>query len=115
VNTHLEITLVEPGTYQVKAIQDHVVTSQQMAVDRGYLERTGIDGTDLVREVCVILLEHEALTAVPALSTVEQLVVQYPYLPSELQERLSTRIPGLQPVEPARIAPSSAEDHPTHT
>ena len=114
MNTHLEVTLVRPGTYSVKAIQGHVVTQQQLAVDAGYLEQTGIDGTDLIREVCDILMEHEALSAVPAESTVEQLVAHYPYLSSELQSRLSPG-GGTLPVEPARIIPTPAEDHPTHT
>jgi len=115
VNTHLEITLVEPGTYRVKAVQGHVVTRQSLAVDQGYLERTGIDGTELVREVFDILLQHEALAAVPAESTLEQLVAHYPYLSSELQKRSSPKMPADQTVEPARITPASAEDRPTHT
>jgi crotonobetainyl-CoA:carnitine CoA-transferase CaiB-like acyl-CoA transferase len=86
-----------------------------VAVDEGYLEQTGVDGTDLVREVCAILMQHEALAAVPALSTVEQLVAHYPYLSSELQKRLSPEKPAIQAVEPARIAPIPAEDNPTHT
>jgi hypothetical protein len=115
VNTHLEITLVEPGTYQVKAVQGHVVTRQSLAVDQGYLERTGIDGTDLIREVFDILLHHEALAAIPAESTLEQLVAHYPYLSSELEKRLSPKMPAYQSVEAARITPVPAEDRPTHT
>jgi hypothetical protein len=115
VNTHLEITLVETGIYQVKAVQGQVVTRQRLAVDQGYLERTGIDGTDLIREVFDILLQHEALAAVPAESTLEQLVAHYPYLSSELQKRLSPKMPEYQTVEPARITPAPAEDRPTHT
>jgi hypothetical protein len=115
VNTHLEITLVEPGTYKVKAVQGHVVTLQRLAVDQGYLERTGIDGTDLVGEVYDILLQHEPLAAVPAESTLEQLVAHYPYLSSELQKRLSPKVPEYQTVEPARFTPAPAEDRPTHT
>ena len=115
MNTHLEVTLVKPGTYRVKAIQGQVVTQQQLAVDAEYLEQTGLDGTDLVREVCDILVEHEALAAVPAQSTVEQLVAHYPYLSSELQKRLSPGTGATRPIEPARIVPTPVEDHPTHT
>ena len=115
METHLEVTPVGPGTYKVKAIQGHVVTQQRLGVDPAYLERTGVDGTELVRQVCDILMEHEALAAVPALSTIEQLVAHYPYLSSELQRRQSPGTPGLQPVEPARITPVAAVDHPTHT
>lgn len=92
-----------------------MVTQQRLAVDQGYLERFRIDGTELVREVCDILLQHEALAAVPTESTLEQLVAHYHYLSSELQKRLSPERPGLQPVEPARITPAPAEDRPTHT
>ena len=116
MNTHLEITLVEPGSYRVKTVQGHVVTLQSLAVDQGYLKRTGIDGTDLVGEVYDILLQqHEPLAAVPAESTIEQLVAHYPYLSSELQKRLSPKMPEYQTVEPARIIPAPAEDRPTHT
>lgn len=115
MNTHLEITLVEPGTYQVKAVQGQVVTRESMTVDRGYLERTGIDGTDLVRAVFDVLLQHEALAAIPAESTLEQLVAHYPYLSSELEKRLSPKVPAYQAVEPARIIPTPAQDRPTHT
>ncbi|HEX3565711.1 MAG TPA: hypothetical protein VHU17_10075 [Acidimicrobiales bacterium] len=115
MNTHLQITLVEPGTYKVKAVQGQVVTQQSIAVDQDYLERTGIDGTDLVREVFEILLQHEALAAVPAESTLEQLVAHYPYLSSELQKRFSPKTPEYQTVEAARITPIPAQDRPTHT
>ncbi len=115
MSTHLEVTHVGPGTYSVKAIQDHVVTRQRLAVDPDYLEASGIDGTVLVREVCDILLEHEALAAVPADSTVEQLAAHYPYLSSELHERLSTGRPGSPSIEPALITPQPAEDRPAHT
>ncbi len=115
MNTHLEVTSVEPGVYSVKAIDGHVVTRQRMAVDQGYLEQTGVDGADLVREVCDILLENEALAAIPAVSTIEQLVAHIPYLSSELQKRFPPGTPGSQPVEPARIAAAPVEDRPTHT
>ena len=115
MNTHLEITLVEPGTYQVKAVQGQVVTLQSMAVDQGYLERTGIDGSDLVRAVFDVLLQHEALAAIPAESTLEQLVAHYPYLSSELEKRLSPKAPAYETVEAAQITPTPAEDRPTHT
>jgi hypothetical protein len=115
VNTQLEITLVEPGTYKVKAVQGQVVTLQSMAVDQDYLERTGIDGRELVREVVDILLQHEALAAVPAESTLEQLVAHYPYLSSELQKRFSPKMSAYESVEAARITPAPAQDRPTHT
>jgi hypothetical protein len=115
VNTHFEITHVEPGTYQVKAVQGQVVTVHSLSVDQDYLERTGIEGTDLVREVFEILLRHEALAAVPAQSTLEQLAAHYPYLSSELEKRFSPKVPAYQTVEPARITPVPAEDRPTHT
>jgi hypothetical protein len=115
LNTHFEITLVEPGTYKVKAVQGQVVILQSVTVDPGYLERTGIDGTDLIRETFDILLQHEALAAVPAESTLEQLVAHYPYLSSELQKRLSPKVSEHEMVEAARITPVPAEDRPTHT
>jgi hypothetical protein len=115
VNTHFEITLAAPGTYQVKAVQGQIVTMHSLAVDPSYLERTGIEGTDLVREVFEILLRHEALAAIPAESTLEQLAAHYPYLSSELETRFSPKVSEHQGVEPARIAPVPAEDRPTHT
>jgi hypothetical protein len=111
LNTHFEITLVGPGTYKVKAVQGQIVTVHSLALDQGYLEQTSIAGTDLVREVLDILLGHEALAAVPAESTLEQLVAHYPYLSSELQKRL----PEYQTAEAARITPTPAQDRPTHT
>ena len=114
VDTHLEVTLVEPGTYQVKAMQGHVVTQQRLAVDQGHLEQSGVDGVDLIREVCDILSEHEALTAVPARSTVEQLVAHYPYPSSELQSRLAPESPGLRPrrARPHRSRAGRGPSHP---
>jgi hypothetical protein len=62
-----------------------------------------------------ILLQREALAAVPAESSLEQLVAHYPYLSSELQKRLSPKMPAYRPVAAARITPVPAEDRPTHT
>lgn len=115
METHLDITLIEAGTYDVVASEGQVATRHKVAVDQDYLEQTGIDGADLVREVCEILLQHEALAGIPAESTIEQLVAHFPYLSTELHERLSVETPGVQRVEPARITPVPAEDHPTHT
>jgi hypothetical protein len=118
VNTHLEVEVLRPGNYQVKAVQGQVATKHQLTVDPQFLDRMGLaafDGTTVVREVCDILVEHEALTAVPAEATLEQLVGHYPYLASGLQERLCPASPELPAVESVRIIPRPAEDRPTHT
>ncbi len=118
MNTQIEVTVFEPGIYEVKAVQGQVVTLHRLAVDAEFLDRIGLpntDATSVVPAVCSILLEHEALTALPGDSTLQQLVGQYPYLTTELQERL---LPGLhqdRPVGSVRIAPVPAEDRPTHT
>ena len=52
-----------------------------------------VDGETVVREAFAILLEHEALTAVPAEATLDQIGDHYPYLLPELQDRLA---PGAQ-------------------
>ena len=114
MDTHLDITPAGPGIYDVKAVQGQVVTQHRLSVDRDYLERSGVDGTDLVRGVCDILVRHEALAAVPAEATLEQLAAHYPYLSSELEKSLTPGTPGFEPVEPARIVAEPAEDRPTH-
>ena len=62
-----------------------------------------------------ILVEHEALAAVPADSRLEQLVSHYPYLASELQQRLSDGSVSSRRSSLPRVDPLPAEDHPTHT
>lgn len=110
MSTNLEVTEVEQGTYDVQVVQDHVVTQHRLTVDEGHLEQAGADGVELVRELCALLLENEALTAVPSESTFDQLIDQYPYLWPQLQERLS-----LDGIDPVPVAPAPAVDHPTHT
>jgi hypothetical protein len=118
LNTQLEFTAPEPGIYEVKAVQGQVVTRHRVSVNAQFLERIGlqeVEESSVVPEVCTILLQHEALAAVPADSTLEQLVGQYPYLPAELQERLVPGSPRADAVGSVRIAPVAAEDRPTHT
>jgi hypothetical protein len=115
VGTQFEITIAEPGTYEIKAVEGQLVTQHRLAVDQAYLDRTGVDGADLVRAVCDILVEHEALAAIPSESTVEQLADHYPYLTSELDKRFAPRSPGQELSQTRRIEPARAEDHPTHT
>jgi hypothetical protein len=118
VNTHLEIKALPSGEYEVKAVQGQVVTRHRMTVDLAFLDRlglSGIDGHDVVREVSDILTERAALTALPEEATIEQLVVYYPYLVEELQQRLRPGTAGLPGVESVRVIPVAIEDHPTHT
>jgi hypothetical protein len=117
VNTDVDIQQLASDSYQVKALQGQVATQHLLNVDPEFLARMGlgaVDGATVVRETCDILVGHEALTAVPGEATLEQLVVHYPYLASELQERL---LPGATPphVEPVRAVGDAVEDHPTHT
>lgn len=118
MNTHLEVEKLEAEKYQVKAVQGQAATKHRLAVDREFLDRiglAGVDGTTVVRESCDILVQHEALTAVPTEATLEQLVVHYPYLASELQRRLCPSSLEHHAVESVRIVPRPAEDRPTHT
>ncbi len=115
MGTKFEITIVESGTYEIKAAEGQLVTQHRLALDQAYLDRAGVDGADLVRAVCDILVEHEALAAIPAESTVEQLAALYPYLASELDERFAPRRPGQGLTQTHRVEPAPAEDRPTHT
>jgi hypothetical protein len=118
VNTHLEVIELDPGTFEVKAVQGHIVTQHSIGADPEFRDELGLGtvaGTTLVREVVEILLEHEALAAVPADTRLEQLVSHYPYLSSELQQRLSSEAVDSPVAEPPRISALPAEDHPTHT
>jgi hypothetical protein len=117
VNTHLEVSELDPGSYEIKAVQGHVVTLHKIAVDPEFRDQFGfgsVTGTTLVREVVEILVEHEALAAVPADSRLEQLVSHYPYLATELQQRLSTGSVEFPLVQPPTIDALPAEDRPTH-
>jgi hypothetical protein len=118
VNTHLEIKTLPSGAYEVKAVQGQVVTRHRLTVDLAFLDRlglSGVDGYDVVREVSEILIGRTALTALPEEATIEQLVVYYPYLAEELQQRLRPGTAGLPGVESVRVIPVPIEDHPTHT
>jgi hypothetical protein len=115
VETQFEINIAESGTYEIKAVEGQVVFRYRLAVEQAYLDRAGVDGADLVRAVCDILVDHEALAAIPAESTIEQLAAHYPYLASELDKRFDPRSPGQELSETHRIEPAPAEDHPTHT
>ena len=115
MNTHLEVTSVEPGVYSVKAIEGHVVTRQRLAVDQGYLEQTG-RRRSRPRAGGVRHPAGDTKHWPPSrpCRRIEQLVAQYPYLSSELQKRFPPGTPGSQPVEPARIAaaPAGGPSHP---
>jgi hypothetical protein len=118
VNSYLEIDVVEPEIYLVKAVEGHVVTGHAVQVSSEVLAKIGLidaAGEIVVNEVFGILHEREALTAVPANATLEQLTELYPYLLSELQENLA---PGQAlPAGPVRVAPlpAPAPNRPTHT
>jgi hypothetical protein len=117
VTTHLEVQELERGNYEVKAVQGHVVTRHTLHIGPEFLSQidlTDTDGSTVVKEAFDILLHHEALAAVPAKSHLEQLAAHYPYLVSELQQRLS---PGsnIRAVATTPIEPLPAEDRPTHT
>ncbi len=118
MNTHLEVSELDPGTFEVKAVQGHVVTQHSIGADPQFRQQLGLGavaGTTLVREVVEILLEHEALAAVPGDTRLEQLVSHYPYLSAELQQRLSTEGGDSPIADPPRVSALPAEDHPTHT
>ena len=118
MDTHLEVTELDPGSYEVKAVQGQVVTRHTIEADPGFGDRSGagaVPGTTLVREVVEILLEHEALTAVPAQARIEQLMANYPYLASEHEQRLPTGSGRFPPSEAPLIHHLPAEDRPTHT
>ncbi|HEX3565376.1 MAG TPA: hypothetical protein VHU17_08385 [Acidimicrobiales bacterium] len=118
MNTKLTVKAFESGMYEITAVQGQVVTRHRMAVDSGFLNRIGladVDESSVVPEVCSVLLQHEALAAVPADSTLAQLVGQYPYLPAELQARLAPGSSPSPPIEAVRVTPVPAEDRPTHT
>jgi hypothetical protein len=117
VTTHLEVKELERGNYEVKAVQGHVVTRHTFDVGSEFLDRIDLsdaDGAIIVKEAFDILLQHEALAAVPARSNLEQLAAHYPYLAYELQQRLS---PGseIRSLPPTSINHLPAEDRPTHT
>lgn len=117
MTTHLEVTELERGNYEVKVVQGHVVTRHTFDVDPEFLNRIDLsdaDGATIVGEAFDILLHHEALAAVPGRSNLEQLAAHYPYLAPELQQRLAPRAGG-RPVSARRIDPLPAEDRPTHT
>ncbi len=117
MNTHLEVSELDPGTFEVKAVQGHVVTQHCIGADPQFRQQLGLGsvaGTTLVREVVEILLEHEALAAVPGDTRLEQLVTQYPYLSSELQERLGTKTGDSPVVDLPLVNALPAEDRPTH-
>jgi hypothetical protein len=118
VNTHLEIKTLPSGNYEVKAVQGQVVTRHRLTVDPAFLDSlglSGVDGYDVVRELSGILLERTALTALPEEAAIEQLIVYYPYLVEELQQRLRPGTAGLPTIESVRVIPVPIEDHPTHT
>jgi hypothetical protein len=119
VNTVLQVEEVEAGSYEVKAVQGHVVTQHSFVIDSEVLaqiDRSGLDGADIVREAFAVVLEREALAALPGESSFRLLVAHYPYLTTELQRRLSPRSPlGFLSGEPARVHHPPAEDRPTHT
>jgi hypothetical protein len=119
VNTHLEVTELETGNYVVKAVQGHVVTRHTFGIDSEFLDRIDLSDADhatIVREAFDILVHHEALAAVPGRSSLEQLAAHYPYLTSELHQRLSPGSEfGSRSAPPPRIDPQPAEDRPTHT
>ena len=118
MDTHLEIKTLPSGSYEVKAVQGQVVTRHRVTVDLAFLDRLGlggVDGYDVVREVSEILIDRAALTALPEEATVEQLIVYYPSLVEELQQRLRPGTAGLPGVESVRVIPVPIEDHPTHT
>jgi hypothetical protein len=118
VNTIIEVQELAAGNYELKAVQDQVITLHALAVDPEFLDRVGLHGVDgmtIAREAVEILVEHEALAAVPAESNLELLASHYPYLASELRERLSPGSNHLPSTEPARIVPLPARDRSTHT
>jgi hypothetical protein len=119
VNTILQVEEVEPGNYEIKAVQGQVVTQHSFVIDSDVLaqiDRSDIDGAAIVREAFTIVLEREALAALPGESSFRLLVAHYPYLTSELQRRLSPGSPlGFLSGESARIDHLPAEDRPTHT
>jgi hypothetical protein len=117
VTTHLEVKELQRGNYEVKAVQGHVVTRHTFDIGPEFLNQIDLadhDGATVVKEAFDILLQHEALAAIPAESHLEQLAAHYPYLASELQQRLSPG-PGTRSVPATPIEPLPAEDHPTHT
>jgi hypothetical protein len=96
VETRLEVEVVELEQYQVTAVEGSVVTRHWLEVHADLLDQLGlpdVDGPTVIGEVFDILLTHEALASVPAESNLEQLGELYPYLLSELQDRLA---PGSQ-------------------
>jgi hypothetical protein len=117
MTTHLEVIELEHGSYEVKAVQGHVVTRHTFDVAPAFLDQIALseaDGATVVKEAFDILLQHEALAAVPAESNLQQLAAHYPYLASELQQRLA---PGseVRSVSPPVMDHLPAEDRPTHT
>jgi hypothetical protein len=111
VNRHLEVEVLESERYEVTIAEGSVVTRHWLEVPSDTLDDLGleeVDGETVVREAFGILLEHEALTAVPAEATLDQIGDHYPYLLPELQDRLAAggqvRVlpPGGSPDGPAR-------------
>jgi len=96
VNRHLDVEVLESERYEVTIAEGSVVTRHWLEVPSDTLDDLGLDDADgetVVREAFAILLEHEALTAVPAEATLGQIGHHYPYLLPELRVRLA---PGAQ-------------------
>ncbi len=92
MNRHLDIELLACERYEVTIAEGSVVTRHCLEVPSDTLDDLGlyeVDGETVVREAFGILLEHEALTAVPAEATLGQIGHHYPYLLPELRDRLS--------------------------
>jgi len=92
VNRHLDIEVLESERYQVTVAEGSVVTRHCLEVPSDTLDGLGldeVDGETVVREAFDILLGHEALTAVPAEATLDQIGDHYPYLLPELLNRLA--------------------------
>jgi hypothetical protein len=117
VNTHLEVSEIDHDSFAVKAVQGQVVTRHTIGVNADFRDQFAlgeIDGTTVIQEVVEILVEHEALAAVPADARLEQLVSHYPYLASELQQRLSSGSVEFPRVKAPRVDHLPADDRPTH-
>lgn len=92
MHRHLDIEVLEADQYEVTVAEGSVVTRHRLAVPSDTLDDLGLyelDGETVVREAFGILLEREALTAVPAEATLDQIGDHYPYLLPELRDRLA--------------------------
>ncbi len=106
MNRHLDVELLECERYEVTIAEGSLVTRHWLEVPSDTLDDLGfdeLDGETVVREAFDILLTHEALTAVPAEATLDQIGDHYPYLLPELRVRLSpqARVRILPPGETA--------------